>query len=104
MTDNILNDYNALSLQEQRAWDAFSTHSQSTIYKFSNEKSADFGQAECKLVDFEDFWLKRVQNLGWVEVMVNNEGENFIGYGFNVTNKGRTVQFALQRRNAGRKS
>jgi hypothetical protein len=65
-------EYDSLTRQERTAWDAF-FRGASPVVSLNNPR---FGKAECEWVDFIEFWLTKLVNLGWVSI--SHDGDNYI--------------------------
>lgn len=58
----------ALSYDEINAFTAFFYGGMSEVTKYENSDHVFFGKAECEWVDFEEFWLGKMVEYGWIDV------------------------------------
>lgn len=96
----------SLSSTERVAFLAWFAGGKSCVTKYATRDHVHFGKAECEWVDFEDFWLKKLPSLGWIEV---EEVRRFkalgmlgqpdaVEYHLTVTDKGVAVREAYWKR------
>lgn len=75
MSDEILTDYDALSQKEQRAWQAWFAGALQHVTQYEDEPASVFmGKAECQWVPFDEFWLGKVIDLGWMTAEIQRTG------------------------------
>ena len=62
--------FDALPMDEQRAWRARFAAQTNRVLKYGDEWNTFclFGKAECGWVDFEAVWLGKFVDLGWLEI------------------------------------
>jgi hypothetical protein len=72
--DDFLEDFNKLSRKEQQAFLGLFAGSKTRFIQYQNRKSFVFmGKYECEQVNFDEFWLKKLPDLGWVTVEKERE-------------------------------
>lgn len=98
---DVLDEYDALARDEKHAWLGFWNGARSRVTEYSNRPgSVCFGKAECQWVDFHEFWLGKLVDLGWVTVAKSEPfeckgaapGVTGVDYQIRVTEKGRRVR------------
>lgn len=73
MTD--LTDFDALSKDEQRAFEAWFAGGLQHVTQYADEPAGVFmGKAECQWVPFDEFWLGKLVDLGWMTAEVKRTG------------------------------
>lgn len=60
----------ALNRDERSAFSAFFYGGRSEVVKYENMSHVYFGKAECEWVDFDEFWLGKMVEYGWIEVEI----------------------------------
>lgn len=60
--------FDSLTMPEKCAFIAWFAGGNSYVTKYATQKHVFFGKAECELVDFDEFWLKKLPALGFIEV------------------------------------
>lgn len=104
---NILDEFNQLSLDEKRAFQAWFSGGKINVIKWGEQPFVVFGKSECEQVDFEAVWRGKFVKHGWVEIKelrrfkaLGIEGHPLsVEYEIRCTEKGWKVREAyLQRR------
>lgn len=102
-TDKLLAEYDSLAKDERTAWDAWFNGGNKNVSQFMNKPDdVHFGKAECQWVPFTEFWLKKLKELGWLDIKITKEGiaigaagkPKYIKYQLSVTEKGWDVREA----------
>lgn len=65
--------FDELTRVEQRAFIAWFAGGNSYVTKYGERKHVFFGKSECEQVDFEEFWLRKLPGIGWVEVEIERK-------------------------------
>lgn len=65
---NTVSKVSDLPPTEQRAFLAWFAGGRSEVVKYDGRPGVFMGKAECEWVDFEDFWLRWLPELGWITV------------------------------------
>lgn len=103
---SVLEQYDALTSREALAWDAFRlTRARSFVeYGDGTAWPPKMGKAECEWVSFEEFWLGKCVELGWVIVKYSpwrdapTEGIRARTIELIVTERGKEVWEAVENR------
>jgi hypothetical protein len=65
----LVGELDKLPRSERCAFIAWFSGGRTRVVQYQSRKEAvSFGKTECELVSFEDFWLQRLPQLGWVTV------------------------------------
>ena len=75
---DLLSKFNNLDRHEQYAFIAWFSGGLSHVTKYGNNEHVFMGKAECEWVDFDEFWLNKLPELGWINV---KEVRKFIAKG-----------------------